>query len=571
MKKIFLLTVLATTFLLLCSCDTAFNSKETESDHVHSYDVWEITKEATCTEEGTKIGSCSCGDKLTEIIPLADHVLVMSSGIAPSCTEPGSSDGSWCAVCYTVFVEETIIQPTGHFEVIDEAVPPSCTEDGLTEGKHCSACGEILVAQEKISATHSWIYSYDSSSHWQVCNGCGITTNTASHQNTEGGYCTVCNATVSPTAGIVYDVDKSGEYAFVSGYNGSSANIVISSQYNELPVTLIGKEAFKGKEITSVFIPDTVTEIASYAFAECKTLEEMILPDSLTCVDSHAFDNCTKLLKTENGVVYVLNIAVSNTGSASAEIRNGTTLIANYAFAGNTSLVTLTLPDSLKRIGEGAFSECSSLSSVSFGNSLEFIGVSAFYWCSAIKTITLPDSLIDIAHSAFSGCISIHTVEFGSRVSTIGPYAFANCVSIEKITLPVNITSIGGSAFYHCAEIKSISLPFVGESRDDSQNSHFGYIFGATSSYKDNDAYVPTSLKNVTITDIESIEDRAFFGCEDIKTLVISKKLKYVGISAFEGCANLSNVFFKGSEAAWKNVIIRDGNSFLLNAAVTCE
>ena len=104
-KKLFLLLLLITA-ALLCSCNsnTEGNATESESAHVHTYGDWELTKEATCTEEGKKTGVCPCGDKIVEIIPVIDHVLVKTLGLSPTCTEPGLSEETFCAICYTVII-----------------------------------------------------------------------------------------------------------------------------------------------------------------------------------------------------------------------------------------------------------------------------------------------------------------------------------------------------------------------------------------------------------------------------------------------------------------------------------
>lgn len=79
--------------------------------HTHSYQET-VTKAATCTGEGIRTYTCSCGHAYTEPIPATDHM-----------------------------------------PVTDPAVPPTETTEGKTEGSHCSVCGEVLVAQETIPAT----------------------------------------------------------------------------------------------------------------------------------------------------------------------------------------------------------------------------------------------------------------------------------------------------------------------------------------------------------------------------------------------------------------------------------
>ena len=71
-----------------------------------------------------------------------------------------------------------------HTEEIIPAVAPTCTEDGLTEGTKCATCGEILVEQEVIPATGhtstAWIH--DDENHWHECSVCGEMFDVAAHE-----------------------------------------------------------------------------------------------------------------------------------------------------------------------------------------------------------------------------------------------------------------------------------------------------------------------------------------------------------------------------------------------------
>lgn len=80
-------------------------------EHEHGWDEGVVASEPTCTENGVKTHTCTCGESYTE----------------------------------TIFA-------TGHAEVIDKGYDATDTENGLTDGKHCSVCGEVLVVQKVIPA-----------------------------------------------------------------------------------------------------------------------------------------------------------------------------------------------------------------------------------------------------------------------------------------------------------------------------------------------------------------------------------------------------------------------------------
>ena len=94
-------------------------------------------------------------------------------------------------------------------------------------------------------------------------------------------------------------------------------------------------------------------------------------------------------------------------------------------------------------------------------------------------------------------------------------------------------------AFSGCSSLTSITIPFVGEKADGSENTHFGYIFGAWS-YEYNDDYVPESLKKVIITGGTSIGSHAFYGCSDLTSITIPDSVISIGDSVFEGCSGLT-------------------------------
>ena len=113
MKKVITIIFITIMMFSLVGCK---DSSDDNKNHIHSFEEWETTKNPTCTDEGTKVRYCSCGEMQTQNIPAL-----------------------------------------GHTEVIDEAKEPTCTKTGLTQGKHCSTCGEILLAQNTISAIgHDW-------------------------------------------------------------------------------------------------------------------------------------------------------------------------------------------------------------------------------------------------------------------------------------------------------------------------------------------------------------------------------------------------------------------------------
>lgn len=256
-------------------------------------------------------------------------------------------------------------------------------------------------------------------------------------------------------------------------------------------VTNIGKEAFWGCDgltsvtigggitsieegvfrdcprLTSITIPDSVTSIKPYAFEGCSGLTSITIPDGVTSIGSSAFEGCSGLTSVTYLGTVDQWVEISFSNDSSNPIYNAHNLYINdelvtevnlttatkispYAFRKCIGLTSITISDSVKRIGYYAFSGCSGLTSVTIPSSLTSIGESVFSYCSSLTSVTIPDSVISIGKDAFSSCSGLTSVTIGNGVTRIGNRAFYNCSSLTSITM-LSTTP---------PTIESLTLPF---------------------------------------------------------------------------------------------------------------
>ncbi len=121
--------------------------------------------------------------------------------------------------------------------------------------------------------------------------------------------------------------------------------------------------------------------------------------------------------------------------------------IDDSAFRNCEKLTSVTLPDSVRRIGVRAFQSCYALKEIDLPNGLEEIGSSAFIWCSKLESVNIPGNVGVIKASAFSGCSSLKEVFIQDGVTAIEKNAFSGCTQILKVFIPETVSEIGEEAF----------------------------------------------------------------------------------------------------------------------------
>lgn len=282
-------------------------------------------------------------------------------------------------------------------------------------------------------------------------------------------------------------------------------------------VKYIAADAFReNQDITSVTVPESVEQIYPYAFFGCSGLTAANIRGQITVLDS-VFYNCRKLSKVTlpDTLKTIGERAFDNCNAlSSVTIPAGVETIGPNAFTG-TALTAVELPESLREIGESAFGGLP-LTSITLPEGLEMIGADAFGYTN-LEELTIPESVQHIGDGAFSG-IRISSLTLPNRDIDYGVSVFSLCRSLKTITVPNKVSAIPTSMFASCTSLEEVNLRYglteIGKEAF--------YHCGALTEIK-----VPES--------VEVIGDEAFIECGKLTAVTIIDGLREIGAGAFNG------------------------------------
>ena len=378
--------------------------------------------------------------------------------------------------------------------------------------------------------------------------------------------------------GTVLTISGNGDMEYYSDYPllpwGSSITKVVI----EDGVTSIGDWAFYAcRQLTSVTIPDSVESIGDFVFYECTSLKSVTIGSGVKNIGNGAFKSTAYYndeSNWDNGILYIGNHLIVAEGyiSGSVEIKQGTKIIADSAFAYCESLTSITIPSSVTRIGEYAFYDTAYYNDESnWDNGILYIGNhliraksdisgsveirrgtktianGAFMNCKSLTSTIIPDSITSIGDRVFRYCSSLTSITIPNSVTSIGNDAFTWCDSLTSIDIPDSVTSIGWDAFFCCKSLKSVTISNSVTKIDE-------YTFSNCE-----------SLTSVTIPDsVESIKDFAFYDCVLLKSVTIGSGVKNIEENAFNWCTSLTEI-----NVGSKNANYSSENGVLFNKEKT--
>ena len=349
------------------------------------------------------------------------------------------------------------------------------------------------------------------------------------------GVCPVVSVSANTTGvtkdGFVYEIDN--EEVEITDYVSDEPKVKIPSSIEGYPVTSIGANAFRSvisapRFITEVTIPDTVTSIGVYAFSGIK-IKSIIIPDSVTDISAFAFYSSQLLdsITLPKSVKHIGESAFRSTGYYNTkENWQDDVLYIDSALISAKESVSgeLKIKDGTTVIADRAFDGCELLGSVTIPQGVTSIGEYIFYDCKALESVTIPKGVKNIGTFAFANCSSLKKVDIPDGVIDIGEHAFSWCSSLERVTMPESVTSIGASAFSVCSSLDEVIIP------------------SGVTNINETAFSACASLKSIVIPKgVTSIGDRAFLSCTSLADITIPESVITIGIDAFGDTAYYSN------------------------------
>ncbi len=295
---------------------------------------------------------------------------------------------------------------------------------------------------------------------------------------------------------LSYNVKRIGNSTFEGCHNLKEFTYDYENKIN-----IIGDYAFKDTGISTIDIPNSITNLGRGVVMNCSSLKRI------------NFSTNNYINSTENADIF------SSIGSKFSVYFN-TNSIPSYIFYNNEDLQNVNIENFYKNdivIEDYAFSHCVNLTYINIPSPTTKIGRNVFSYCERLADILLPSSVEYIGDYAFanSGIVSLNIPK---NVKFMGNYLVNNCYNLETIIFNIpNYQDLGNSKIFSSIGNDGISVIF-----NDVINIP-SFVF-----------YDNTNITIVTIdSTVKKIGDRAFFGCKNLSSIIIPDSVEYIGEGAF--------------------------------------
>lgn len=230
-----------------------------------------------------------------------------------------------------------------------------------------------------------------------------------------------------------------------------SGDIVLPDTIEDLPVTVIGEQAFRScSKITSLTLPSSIKAIEMQAFSYCSALESVTLNEGIEKLGTFIFQSCNKLAN-----VYIPSslTEIPRRAFEDSSVKQFTVSADNANYTAD-SYGVLYSKDMTKLLQYPTSSEATSYT---IPEGVTDILAYSFWGSKKLTSVTIPETVINIEEQAFRKCNRLAAVVIPDSTETIGSYAFQG-TGIESVHIGANVESIGVRAFDHCTSLKTATV-----------------------------------------------------------------------------------------------------------------
>lgn len=235
---------------------------------------------------------------------------------------------------------------------------------------------------------------------------------------------------VNPASDFSYTAD--GGEVTITEYIGTSEHVLIPDTIDGLPVTALGHRAFYEKTVTTVVVPDSVTEIGAACFSGDNYLVSLKLPDGLKRLPPASLESCMRLYDFD--------------------LPQSLEKIYSSVFEFNYYLTHLTLPSSLTEIEQLNFIGLYGLQSLTLAED------NAAFKLDEANGLLMTADGTRLLH-CFSDIVPAEEIILPEGVKIVDPFAFHYDYDVKRIVLPEGVETIGAMAFAMCPNLTEIVIP----------------------------------------------------------------------------------------------------------------
>lgn len=235
---------------------------------------------------------------------------------------------------------------------------------------------------------------------------------------------------VNPSSDFAYTAD--GGEVTITDYIGTSEHVLIPDAIDGLPVTALGHRAFYEKTVTTVVVPDSVTEIGAACFSGDNYLVSLKLPDGLKRLPPASLESCMRLYDFD--------------------LPQSLEKIYSSVFEFNYYLTHLTLPSSLTEIEQLNFIGLYGLQSLTLAED------NAAFKLDETNGLLMTADGTRLLH-CFSDIVPAEEIILPESVKIVDPFAFHYDYDVKRIVLPEGVETIGAMAFAMCPNLTEIVIP----------------------------------------------------------------------------------------------------------------